>query len=52
MSNAIYEFVPSKNKIVVVFENNNKDLQKVMHPRSGLACSTDGKNIYIFGGKN
>lgn len=25
---------------------------EIMHPRSGLACSTDGKNIYIFGGKN
>lgn len=23
-----------------------------MRPRSGLACTTDGKNIYIFGGKN
>lgn len=25
---------------------------EIMHPRSGLACTTDGKNIYIFGGKN
>lgn len=23
-----------------------------MHPLSGLACTTDGNNIYIFGGKN
>lgn len=23
-----------------------------MPPLSGVACTTDGKNIYVFGGKN
>lgn len=27
-------------------------MKESMHPLSGLACTTDGHNIYIFGGKN
>ena len=59
MTNAIYEFVPAKNKVTVVFEHNSSTSDsnfllnlELMHPLSGLACSTDRHNIYLFGGKN
>lgn len=63
--NSVYEYNITKNKISVLFSGNvnknggnflmildgNVD-NSVPLPRSGCAASTDGKNVYIFGGKD
>lgn len=61
--NSVYEYNITKNKISILFKGTKTVIHDsfspanaadptVPTPRSGCAASTDGKNVYIFGGKD
>lgn len=60
--NSVYEYNITKNKVSILFPGSNPtDSNDALYaelddtlpaPRSGCAAATDGKNVYIFGGKD
>lgn len=63
--NSVYEYNITKNRVNILYAGNtptnggrlNLILEKnpntiVPVPRSGCAATTDGKNVYVFGGKD
>ncbi len=57
--NAVYEYNITKNKVSILFEGSQKEdpgtfiiTVDIPVPRSGCAAATDGKNVYLFGGKD
>ena len=43
-----YFLVLKEHKVIIIFKLDNT----VPGPRSGCAAATDGKSIYVFGGKD
>ena len=57
--NAVYEYSITKNKVSILFEGSQKEnpgifiiIVDIPVPRCGCAAETDGKNIFLFGGKD
>ena len=50
--NSVYEYNITKNKLSTLFPGSKTGDANLPVPRSGCAAATDGKNVYIFGGKD
>ena len=57
--NSVYEFNITKNKVSILFEGSQEPQQGTVLcyegtpvPRSGCTAATDGKNVFMFGGKD
>lgn len=57
--NSVFEYNITKNKVSTLFPGSKAtdgicacNAGSVPAPRSGCAAATDGKNVYVFGGKD
>lgn len=50
--NSVYEYNITKNKVSILFEGTQEPKDDVPMPRCGCAATNNGKNVYVFGGKD
>ena len=50
--NSVYEYNITKNKVSILFQGTQVPKDDIPIPRSGCAATNNGKDVYMFGGKD